>query len=83
MTINHEVGVAWCTDDLGRIARQTANSVGSSAPGEGVVVIDDVNIFNAKLQEWQDYYYHRPHGGLDGQTPNERLRQKTQTEIRV
>jgi len=48
-----------------------------------VVVIDDVNIFNAKLQEWQDYYYHRPHGGLDGQTPNERLRQKTQTEIRV
>jgi transposase InsO family protein len=45
------------------------------------VVIDDVNIFNAKLQEWQDYYnYHRPHGGLDGQTPYERLRQKTQAE---
>ena len=34
------------------------------------VVIDDVNIFNAKLKEWQDYYnYHRPHGGLNGQTP--------------
>jgi transposase InsO family protein len=45
------------------------------------VVIDDVNIFNAKLKEWQDYYnYHRPHGGLNGQTPYERLRQKTQTE---
>jgi transposase InsO family protein len=43
------------------------------------VVIDDVNIFNAKLKEWQDYYnYDRPHGGLDGQTPYERLRQKTQ-----
>jgi transposase InsO family protein len=48
------------------------------------VVIDDVNIFNAKLKEWQDYYnYHRPHGGLDGQTPYERLRQKTQTGDRV
>lgn len=43
--------------------------------------IDEVNIFNAKLKEWQDYYnYHRPHGGLSGQTPYERLRQKTQTE---
>ncbi|CDM74695.1 IS481 family transposase [Mycobacterium marinum] len=48
------------------------------------VIIDDVNIFNAKLKEWQDYYnYHRPHGGLNGQTPYERLRQKTQTEARV
>lgn len=44
-------------------------------------VIDDANIFNAKLKEWQDYYnFDRPHGGLDGQTPYERLRQKTQTE---
>jgi Integrase core domain len=33
-----------------------------------------------KLREWEDYYnYHRPHGGLGGQTPYERLRQKTQT----
>lgn len=48
------------------------------------VVIDDVNIFNAKLKEWQDYYnYHRPHSGLDGQTPYERLQQKTQTGNRV
>lgn len=47
-------------------------------------VIDDVNIFNARLKEWQDYYnYDRPHGGLDGQTPYERLRQKTKpTEAR-
>ena len=44
------------------------------------VVIDDVNVFNARLKEWQDFYnYDRPHGGLDGQTPYERLRQKTQT----
>lgn len=43
------------------------------------VVIDDINIFNARLKDWQDYYnYNRPHGGLDGQTPYERLRQKTQ-----
>jgi transposase InsO family protein len=44
------------------------------------VVIDDAKVFNNKLREWEDYYnYHRPHGGLGGQTPYERLRQKTQT----
>ena len=36
-------------------------------------VIDDAKVFNNKLQEWEDYYnYHRPHGGLGGQTPYER-----------
>jgi transposase InsO family protein len=44
------------------------------------VVLDDAKLFNDKLQEWEDYYnYHRPHGALAGQTPYERLRQKTQT----
>lgn len=44
------------------------------------LVIDDAKVFNNKLREWEDYYnYHRPHGGLNGQTPYERLRQKTQT----
>ncbi len=42
------------------------------------VVIDDTELFNDKLQEWKDFYnFSRPHGGLDGQTPYERLRQKT------
>jgi transposase InsO family protein len=42
------------------------------------VVIDDTALFNDKLTEWQDFYnYHRPHGGLGGQTPYERLKQKT------
>jgi transposase InsO family protein len=42
------------------------------------VLIDDTELFNDKLQEWQDSCnYHRPHGGLGGQTPYERLRQKT------
>jgi len=42
------------------------------------VVIDDAEVFNNKLQEWEDYYnYDRPHGALAGQTPYERLRQKT------
>jgi len=28
----------------------------------------------SKLREWENYYnYHRPHGGLDGQTPYEAL----------
>ncbi|BFU47416.1 integrase core domain-containing protein [Krasilnikovia sp. MM14-A1004] len=34
------------------------------------VLIDDADVFNDKLREWEDYYnYHRPHGGLGGQTP--------------
>ena len=42
------------------------------------VIIDDANVFNDKLQEWEDFYnFDRPHGGLGGQTPYERLRQKT------
>jgi transposase InsO family protein len=37
-------------------------------------VTDDIQLFNHKLREWEDYYnYHRPHGALDGQTPYERL----------
>jgi transposase InsO family protein len=36
---------------------------------------DDAQVFNDKLREWEDFYnYHRPHGGLDGQTPYERLK---------
>ena len=45
-----------------------------------VRVIDDTELFNTKLQEWEDFYnFGRPHGGLNGQTPYERLRQKTTT----
>ncbi|HEU0042659.1 MAG TPA: IS481 family transposase, partial [Jiangellaceae bacterium] len=44
------------------------------------VVIDDTQLFNDKLQEWENFYnFNRPHGGLNGQTPYERLRQKTKT----
>ncbi len=46
------------------------------------VMIDDTQLFNDKLAEWENFYnYHRPHGGLGGQTPYERLRQKTQTPV--
>ena len=42
------------------------------------VVIDDTELFNNKAQEWENFYnFNRPRGGLDGQTPYERLRQKT------
>jgi transposase InsO family protein len=42
------------------------------------VVIDEAKVFNDKLQEWEDFYnFNRPHGGLGGQTPYDRLRQKT------
>jgi transposase InsO family protein len=44
------------------------------------IVIDEADVFNDKLQEWEDFYnFNRPHGGLNGQTPYERLRQKTKT----
>jgi transposase InsO family protein len=42
------------------------------------VVVDDTELFADKLREWEDFYnFHRPHGGLGGQTPYERLRQKS------
>ncbi len=41
-------------------------------------ITDDIHLFNDKLREWEDYYnYHRPHGALGGQTPYERLIEKT------
>jgi transposase InsO family protein len=47
------------------------------------VVIDDAQVFNDKLREWEDFYnYHRPHSSLDGQTPPyERLKQRTQARV--
>ncbi|HKN80573.1 MAG TPA: integrase core domain-containing protein, partial [Actinomycetota bacterium] len=33
---------------------------------------------NDRLQEWESFYnFNRPHGSLGGQTPYERLRDKT------
>lgn len=45
-------------------------------------MIDDTQLFNDKLAEWENSYnYHRPHGGLGDQTRYERLKQKTQTPV--
>ena len=45
-------------------------------------ISDDIHLFNEKLREWEDYYnYHRPHGGLGGQTPYERLLETTRAEV--
>jgi hypothetical protein len=42
------------------------------------VVINDTGLFNTRLKEWEDFdNFHRPHGALGGQTPYERLREKT------
>ena len=42
------------------------------------VVIDSAKVFNERLTEWENFYnYARPHGGLGGHTPYERLRMKT------
>jgi len=45
-------------------------------------ISDDIQLFNEKLREWEDYYNcHRPHGALDGQTPYERLLAKTRATV--
>lgn len=45
-------------------------------------ISDDIYLFNEKVREWEDYYnYHRPHGALDGQTPFERLMEKTRAAV--
>lgn len=42
----------------------------------------DIHLFNETLREWEDYYtYHRPHGALNGQTPYERLVEKTRAGV--
>ncbi len=34
------------------------------------VVIDDTELFNDKLQEWEDFYnFNRPHGGSVARRP--------------
>jgi transposase InsO family protein len=46
------------------------------------VLIDDTGLFNEKLREWEDFYnFNRPHGGLGGQTPYERLQQKVTNRV--
>jgi transposase InsO family protein len=45
-------------------------------------ISDDIHLFNDKLREWEDYYnYYRPHAGLGGQTPYERLMTKTRAGV--
>jgi hypothetical protein len=42
------------------------------------VVIDSAKVFNERPTEWENFCnYARPHGGLGGHTPYERLRMKT------
>ncbi|GAH07321.1 unnamed protein product, partial [marine sediment metagenome] len=45
-------------------------------------ISDDIHLFNEKVREWEDYYnYHRPHGALQGQTPFERLIEKSRADV--
>jgi transposase InsO family protein len=41
-------------------------------------VVDSSKLFYGKIHEWEHFYnLDRPHGGLSGQTPYERFKQKT------
>lgn len=41
------------------------------------VVINNTELFNEKLQEWENFYnYQRPHGALNGKSPFEKLQEK-------
>jgi transposase InsO family protein len=45
-------------------------------------ISDDIRLFNEKLREWaNDYNYLRPHSGLNGQTPFERLLAKRRPSV--
>lgn len=45
-------------------------------------ISDDIHLLNERLREWEDYYnYHRPHSGLDGQMPCERLLSRARAEV--
>ena len=45
-------------------------------------ISDHIHLFNDKLREWEDYSnYHRPHGARRGQTPYERLFEKTRAGV--
>jgi transposase InsO family protein len=45
-------------------------------------ISDDIQLFNEKLREWENYYnFDRPHGALAGQTPYERLLSKTKAGV--
>ena len=45
-------------------------------------ISDDIRLFNKKLREWEKYYnYHRPHRGLGGKTPYERLVERTRAGV--
>jgi transposase InsO family protein len=47
-------------------------------PAVSVVIIDDAQLFNTKLREWERFdNFERPHGALDGLTTYEPLRQAT------
>jgi transposase InsO family protein len=41
------------------------------------VVIDNSELFNERLQEWENFYnFQRPHGSLSSRTPFERLQER-------
>ena len=43
----------------------------------------DGRVMRGSLGRWWEgfYNYHRPHGSLDGQTPYERLKKRTQARV--
>jgi transposase InsO family protein len=45
------------------------------------MIADDIHLYNKELKNWEDYYnFNRPHGALDGQTPYERLKLRSENQ---
>ena len=45
-------------------------------------ISDDIHLFNEEVREWEhDYNYHRPRRTLQGQTPFERLIEKSRADV--
>jgi hypothetical protein len=58
--------VAWSTRVRFLRSSPVRRARSSTASSKGVL-IDDAQVFNDKLAEWQDFCtYHRPHGSLGG-----------------
>ena len=80
--VDRGYSVAEVSEQLGASAHSLYKWVKAVKPDEQAVELIESRSEVLKLREWEDYYnYHRPHGALKGQTPFERLMDKTRAGV--